>query len=104
MAARYVKAKKVARNPMSFRVVNKNILESDGCVGQCWPHTGDHILEVDPRQCPKDYMDTVIHEALHELWPKAKEHKILKAGTSLANLLWRLGYRRKKKSGAAGKT
>lgn len=93
---------------MRFRVVNKKILESDGCVGQCWPgDTEDNLIEVDPRQTQIDYMDTVIHEALHHLFPTVKERKILKSGTSVAQLLWRLGYRRvkpRKKSGAAGRT
>lgn len=96
MANRYVKAKKVAKNPIRFKVKNKRLIEACNCVGQCWPHNGRHLIEIDPRQCPKEYMDTLIHEALHELWPKSRESKILRAGTSLANLLWRLGYRRKK--------
>lgn len=93
---------------MRFTVHNKHILESDGCVGQCWPGTHeDNRMEVDPRQTQIDYMDTVIHEAMHMLFPKVKESKILKSGTSIAILLWRLGYRRvrpRKKSGAAGRT
>ena len=93
---------------MRFRVVNKEILESDGCVGQCWPGASeDNRMEVDPRQTQLDYMDTVIHEALHMLFPAEKERAVLKGGTSIAQLLWRLGYRRvkpRKKSGAAGKT
>lgn len=93
---------------MRFIVQNKCILESDGCVGQCWPGTyEDNRMEVDPRQTQIDYMDTLIHEALHMLFPKAQERKILKCGTSIATLLHRLGYRRmtpRKKSGAAGRT
>lgn len=100
---RFVKASIVEKNPMQFRVINRHTHTEDGTVGQCWPETGEHIIEIDPRQCPKDYMDTLIHEALHELFPRAKESKILRAGTSVAALLWRLGYRRRiypKKLGA----
>ena len=79
---------------MRFRVVNKPILYTDGCVGQCWPGSGDNVIEIDPRQSPKDYFDTLIHEMIHEIFPKAKERKVLNAGTSIANLLWRLGYRK----------
>lgn len=108
MPRKYVRAKSVAKNPMKFRVLNKEILESDGCVGQCWPGDSDaNIIEVDPRQRQLDYLDTTIHEALHHLFPKKKERVILRAGTSIANLLWKLGYRRvraRKKSGAAGRT
>ena len=93
---RYVKASKVARNPFRFKVLNKPVHDTDGVVGQCWPWTGDHVIEIDPRQCPSEYLDTLIHEALHELFPKSKETKILNSGTSVARLLWRLGYRRVK--------
>ena len=85
---------KKARKPLKFRVLNKNINDTSGVVGQCWPGAGDHIIEIDPRQCPKEYLDTLIHEGLHELFPRSEENTILRAGTSLANLLWRLGYRR----------
>jgi hypothetical protein len=86
---RYVKGQSLAKNPLKFRVINKSL---DGCVGSCYP--GWKLIEIDPRQCPKDYLDTLIHEALHELFPRMKEDKVLHAGTSIANLLWRLGYRK----------
>lgn len=96
---RYIKSDVVAKNPLKFRVVNKHIFEQDKCVGQCWPLSRRRRIEIDPRQCPKEYMDTLIHEALHELFPKKREDVILRAGTTIANLLWRLGYRRVKKRG-----
>lgn len=91
-----IKSKAVTKYPLKFRVLNKMIAEKHKAVGQCWPWTKKHIIEIDPRQSPKDYLDTIIHESLHELFPRKKEEKILKAGNSIANLLWRLGYRRKK--------
>jgi len=93
-----VVGKTKAKRPLKLWVVNnKRLLEEDKCVGRCWPGTRTYVIEIDPRQCPKDYMDTLIHEALHELLPRKPEAFILKAGTTIANLLWRLGYRRKKK-------
>jgi hypothetical protein len=91
-----VRAKSKAKRPLKLRVENKYILETDEVVGQCWPWSKPraYTIEIDPRQCPKDYMDTLIHEALHEILPKKKEKFILNAGTTIANLLWRLGYRR----------
>jgi hypothetical protein len=91
---RYVRSQKVARKPLQFKVFNKPVHDTDGVVGQCWPGTGDHIIEIDPKQCPKEYLDTLIHEAVHELFPRMREKIVLHTGTSLANLLWRLGYRR----------
>jgi hypothetical protein len=95
---RYVKSGVIAKKPLKFRVWNKPIADTVGNVGQCWPHTKKHNIEIDPRQSPKDYLDTLIHESLHEIFPGKKESAILNAGTSLANLLWRLGYRRVKKN------
>jgi hypothetical protein len=93
-SGRYVRAVKKARKPLKFRVLNKPVHDTDDVVGQCWPYSGDRIIEIDPRQCPKEYLDTLIHEATHELFPRMKESTVLRAGTTIANLLWRLGYRR----------
>lgn len=90
-----VKPKSRAKHPIKFKLRNKFVYESDDCVGQCWPSTKNRIIEIDPRQSPKDYLDTLIHESLHELFPRKAERYILNAGTSIANLLWRLGYRKK---------
>lgn len=82
---------------IKFKVYNKHIFETHKCVGQCWPFTRKHVIEIDPRQCPKEYLDTLIHESLHELLPHKSEKFILKAGNSISYLLWRLGYRKNKK-------
>lgn len=87
---RYIKGKSATKTLIQFRVKNKKMI---GCVGQCYPGWGC-LIEVEPRQCPKDYLDTIIHESLHIIFPKKKESSILRAGTSIVNLLWRLGYRR----------
>lgn len=94
-----VKSNSKAKNILKFKVYNKHLYEKEHCVGQCWPFTRKHIIEIDPRQVPSEYMDTLIHEALHELLPHKSERFILKAASSIANLLWRLGYRRVKKRG-----
>ena len=85
---------------INFKVRNKHLYESERCVGQCWPYnTRKYIIEIEPRQYPKDYLDTLIHEALHEILPNKSEKFILRAASSIAHLLWRLGYRRIKKRG-----
>lgn len=85
------------RKPLKIKIKIKKIFESTGNMGQCWPYQKNKRMEIDPRQRPKDYMDTVIHEALHLIFPDKKEKRIMWAGTTIANLLWRLGYRRVKK-------
>jgi len=92
-----VKPKVRAKSPIKLKLVNRFIYETDNCMGQCWPHTKKHIIEIDPRQSPKDYLDTIIHESLHELFPNKKESVINRSGTSIANLLWKLGYRKEKR-------
>ena len=87
---RYVKGKSKAKSPLKIRVVNKKL---EDCVGQCYPGY-NHMIEIDPRQSPQDYMDTLIHETIHELFPKMKEPKVLHAATTITNLLWKLSYRR----------
>lgn len=99
MAKYFLTSKKVSNSVLKLKVRNKLIFEKDKAMGQCWPNTKQHVIEIDPRQCPKDYLDTLVHEALHELFPKKREKYILQAGTTIANLLWRLGYRRVKKRG-----
>jgi hypothetical protein len=93
---RFISPKKYTNNPLRIRVYNRLIADTDGNIGQCWPKLKLRKIEIDPRQSPREYMDTLIHEALHELMPRKKEAFILKAGTTIANLLWRLGYRRVK--------
>lgn len=39
-------------------------------------------------------MDISIHEGLHVLFPDLSEEAVNNAGITLADLLWRLGYRR----------
>ena len=88
--------KSVAKHPLKLKVRNRHIRDTDNNLGQRWPGTKKYVIEIDPRQSPKEYLDTLIHESLHELLPNKKENFILNAGTTIANLLWRLGYRRKK--------
>ena len=85
-----------SNRPLKLKVYNKPTLKTDKCHGQCWPFSKKRIIEIDPSQSPQSYMDTLIHEALHELMPKKPEGFILKAGNTISNLLWRLGYRRLK--------
>lgn len=49
---------------------------------------------IDPRQRPKSYLGTLIHEKLHLLFPDWSETKIKKAEKDLANFLWANGYRK----------
>jgi len=43
---------------------------------------------------PLRELDTVIHEGMHGALPYLDEVAVERAATDLANLLWKLGYRR----------
>lgn len=60
----------------------------DRC-GKCKPIT----IEVDPRQTPREYLLTTVHEWFHAALPNLSEKKIIQLERSLGPLLWRLGYR-----------
>lgn len=49
---------------------------------------------IDPRQRPKSYLGTLIHEKLHLMFPDWSETKIKKAEKELAGFLWHNGYRK----------
>jgi hypothetical protein len=95
---RFIKSVTFAKKPLKFKVYNRLIADhpTDPCVGHCWPWKKKRKIEIDPRQSPKDYLDTLIHEMLHELFPQKPEKNILHSATSIANCLWRLNYRRLK--------
>lgn len=64
-----------------------------GCWGKAYVH--EFRIELDPGMESKTEMDIAIHEGLHCLFPYLPEHDIDTAGKTLADLLWRLGYRRR---------
>lgn len=54
---------------------------------------GNEIL-IDPRQAPKDRMDTLIHESLHVIFPEFTEKEVEKTARILTRILWQQGYRK----------
>lgn len=52
-------------------------------------------IELDPDLEDKTEMDIALHEGMHVLFPYLPEDVVNDAGKMLADLLWRLGYRRK---------
>ena len=60
--------------------------------GQQWP--GERLVEIDPTQNSKDYLDTLIHETLHELFPKSSEDSVERAAATLTTVIWKCRYRR----------
>ena len=52
------------------------------------------LVEVDPRQSAKEYLDTLIHELLHILKPHWSEDHVATTANVLATKIWTAGYRR----------
>lgn len=57
----------------------------------------DRIIEIDPRQSPKNRLDTLIHELLHAVKPAMPEKEVIKVAAAIRDGLWKDGWRRRKK-------
>ena len=56
----------------------------------------ENIIEIDPRQTPSEYLDTLIHEKLHLIFPNWSEEKVTKTANELSVFLWDINYRQVK--------
>lgn len=54
-------------------------------------------VAIDPRQRQKSMLETAIHEGLHAAFPHLNEHEVRKAEATIAQIPWKLGFRRVKK-------
>lgn len=58
-----------------------------------------NLISIDPRQSPKEYFDTLTHEAVHFAFPEfdfpdVTEKEVIRAGRLISKILWRAGYRK----------
>lgn len=70
----------------------KLTLDGEGCYGRCDYHT--RTILVLKRLLGFDELDTFIHEGIHAICEIIDESFVGCMATDLANLLWRLGYRK----------
>ncbi len=84
-------ANKYRNKAIPIKVVERK-LGKEKAWGQQWP--GDHLIEIDPRQDSKDFLDTLIHETIHELFPNASEKTVERAAATLTKVIWKCRYRR----------
>lgn len=66
-------------------------LGREKALGLCYQ--GEDLIEIDPRQSPKEYLDTCIHELLHVALPDLKEAEVEKTANFIAKYLWKKKYR-----------
>ncbi len=83
--------KSVRRRPGAFRIVERK-LGRERALGQSIH--GERLIEIDPRQHGKSYLDTLVHEALHLVFPDLAEREVGRAARRLTEVLWTSGYRR----------
>ena len=75
----------------SMKIVERK-LGRERALGQAFKE--DKLIEIDPRQPSKEYLDTVLHEGLHIVFPKLTERKVAAVSRKLSKLVWKQGYRR----------
>ena len=77
-----------------IKVVDK-LLGRQKAVGQAYSDA--RVIEVDPRQKSKNYLDTLIHELLHVYNPEWSETKVSKTANEITDIIWKKNYRRIKR-------
>ena len=60
--------------------------------GQFWQ--GVNLVEIDPRQKSRRYLNTLIHELLHYMYPNDSESKVKKNADILSKYIWVKNFRR----------
>jgi len=80
-----------------MRRIHYRFKRTRGCWGRAFP--AQRRIEIDPALDDKTLLDIALHEGLHVIFPIIDEDEINDAGTTLADLLWRLGYRREHEDG-----
>jgi len=81
-------------NDNKIKVIDKK-LGRQKAVGQAYADS--RIIEVDPRQRSKNYLDTLIHEMLHVYNPEWSENKVTKTANEMTDIIWQKNYRRIKR-------
>jgi hypothetical protein len=74
-----------------LRIVERK-LGREKAYGQCFSGMG--LIEIDPRQDSKCYMDTLLHEMLHAFFPNASEEEVEKIAQRMTQELWKRHFRR----------
>lgn len=73
------------------RIIERK-LKRERAVGRVFLDEG--VIEIEGRQGPKEWLSTLVHEALHVAFPGMGEKPIAAAEKKIADILWRAGVRR----------
>jgi hypothetical protein len=77
--------------PRKVRIVERK-LRRERAVGRVFLEEG--VIEIEERQKPREWLSTLVHEALHVAFPGMSEKQIAAAEKKVADILWRAGVRR----------
>lgn len=81
--------------PNKISVIDKSLLDTDSKKKYFGLAYRDEArIEIDPYQRPSEYLDSLIHESMHILFPDMKEEEVYKLGLFLSGFLWENGYRK----------
>lgn len=75
----------------SVRIVERK-LGRERALGQA--RFDKNLIEIDPRQPSREYLDTVLHEGLHLIFPELAERRVASVSRKLTRLVWKQGFRR----------
>lgn len=67
-------------------------LKRERAVGRVFLAEG--VIEIEERQKPREWLSTLVHEALHVAFPDMAEKPVAAAERKIADILWRAGVRR----------
>lgn len=82
----------MATRKRSERRIRYRHRKNRGCWGKAYYESW--TIDIDPALDGPTHLSIAIHEGLHCLFPDLAEEPVNSAGNVLAELLWRLGYRR----------
>jgi hypothetical protein len=82
---------RVKKGVVAMKIVERK-LGRERALGQA--RFDKNIIEIDPRQPAKEYLDTVLHEGLHLIFPELAERKIASVSRKLTRLVWKQGFRK----------
>ena len=73
-------------------ILKERKLGRERAAGQAFTEEG--LIEIDPRLKPRQWLSTLIHEAVHMAFPEASEDRVAKAERLITRILWRANLRR----------
>lgn len=77
--------------PRKVKVIERK-LKRQRAVGRVFLAEG--VIEIEQRQKPREWLSTLVHEALHVAFPAVDEKSIAAAEKKIADILWSAGVRR----------